>query len=32
MLSGEKEPDAEKLTPQEINYRDEEEKMVQVAH
>ena len=32
MLSGEKEPDAEKLTPQEIKDRDEEEKMVQVAH
>jgi protease-4 len=29
MLSGEKEPDAEKLTPQEIKDRDEEEKMVQ---
>ena len=30
MLSGEKEPDAEKLTPQEVKDRDEEEKMVQV--
>jgi protease-4 len=29
MLSGEKEPDAEKLTPQEANDRDEEQKMVQ---
>ena len=29
MLSGEKEPDAEKLTPKEIQDRDEEEKMVQ---
>jgi len=29
MLSGEKEPDAEKLTPQEVKDRDEEEKMVQ---
>lgn len=29
MLSGEKEPDSEKLTPQEIKDRDEEEKMVQ---
>jgi protease-4 len=29
MLSGEKEPDSEKLTPQEVQDRDEEEKMVQ---
>jgi protease-4 len=29
MLSGEKEPDSDKLTPQEIKDRDEEEKMVQ---
>ena len=29
MLSGEKEPDSEKLTPQEVKDRDEEERMVQ---